>query len=59
MKDCFGDVRLRAGASLFVNLDLGDVIFKNCQVIVKKAVHKFGTKYSCDLTLLGGTPYVS
>ena len=59
VKDCFGDVRLRAGASLFVNLDLGDVIFKNCQVIVKKAVHKFGTKYSCDLTLLGGTPYVS
>lgn len=59
VKDCFGDVRLRAGASLFVNLDLGDVIFKNCQVIVKKAVHKFGTKYSCDLTMLGGTPYVS
>lgn len=58
VKDCIGDTRLRAGSSVFVNLNLGDVIYQNCQVIVTKAVHKFGPKYSCDLTLLGGAPYI-
>lgn len=58
VKDCFGDIRLRAGASIYANLNLGDVVFKSAQVIIKKAVHRFGTKYSCDLTLLGGSPYV-
>jgi hypothetical protein len=59
VKDCFGDIRLRAGASIYANLNLGDIVFKSAQVIIKKAVHRFGTKYSCDLTLLGGSPYVS
>lgn len=58
VKDCFGDIRLRAGASIYANLNLGDVVFKSAQVIIKKAVHRFGAKYSCDLTLLGGSPYV-
>lgn len=58
VKDCFGDIRLRAGASIYANLNLGDIVFKSAQVIIKKAVHRFGAKYSCDLTLLGGSPYV-
>ncbi len=58
VNDCLGDTRLRAGASVFVNLNLGDIIFQNVQPIITKAVHRFGKKYSCDLTLLGGEPYI-
>ena len=58
VKGCFGDTRLRAGAKLFVYLDLGDVIYKNVNPIITKAVHTFGEHYTCDLTLLGGEPYM-
>lgn len=58
VKGCFGDLRLRAGAKLFVNLDLGDVIYKNVNPIITKAVHNFDEQYTCDLTLLGGDPYI-
>ena len=55
---CFGDIRLRAGAKIFVYLDLGDVIYRNVNPVITKAVHTFGEHYTCDLTLLGGDPYM-
>lgn len=58
VKECMGDLRLRAGAKIFVTLDLGDVVYKNVTPIITKAVHTFGTVHSCDLTLLGGEPYI-
>jgi hypothetical protein len=58
VKGCFGDLRLRAGAKLCVNLDLGDVLYKNVNPIITKAVHSFNEQYTCDLTLLGGEPYI-
>lgn len=58
VKGCIGDLRLRAGAKLFVYLDLGDIIYKNVNPIITKAVHNFDEQYTCDLTLLGGEPYI-
>jgi hypothetical protein len=58
VKGCFGDIRLRAGAKLCANMDLGDVVYKNVNPIITKAVHSFDEQYTCDLTLLGGEPYI-
>jgi hypothetical protein len=50
----FGDVRIRAGCSLPVNLDLGDVLVKNF-MIVEKVTHTFKeSSHFMDLTLRGG-----
>ena len=53
VKDCLGDVRVRAGSMLIVCLDLGDVQLKNW-MIVEKVKHKFKNKeHLMDLNLIG------
>lgn len=53
VKDCLGDVRVRAGSMLIVYLDLGDVQLKNW-MIVEKVKHKFKNKeHWMDLNLIG------
>lgn len=53
IKNCLGDIRVRAGSMLIVCLNLGDVQLKNW-MIVEKARHKFDNKeHLMDLTLIG------
>lgn len=53
IKDCLGDVRVRAGSMVIVCLNLGDVKLKNW-MIVEKVKHKFKNKeHLMDLTLVG------
>lgn len=53
IKDCLGDIRVRAGSMLIVCLNLGDVKLKNW-MIVEKVKHKFKNKeHLMDLTLIG------
>lgn len=55
IKNAFGDVRLRAGASVYVTLDVGDIVYDNALFVITSAVHKFeSSSYTCDLTLAGG-----
>lgn len=50
----FGDVRARAGASLAVKLDLGDVSLQN-YMLIESARHCFSLdQHTMDLTLRGG-----
>jgi len=50
----FGDVRVRAGTSVAVKLNLGDVSLQN-YMLVEKAKHTFGNdSHFMDLTLRGG-----
>lgn len=50
----FGDVRVRAGTSVIVKLNLGDVSLQN-YMLVEKAKHTFSNNsHSMDLTLRGG-----
>ncbi len=50
----FGDVRVRAGCMVVVQLDLGDIIVNNL-FLVEKCVHTFGRdEHFMDLTLRGG-----
>jgi len=54
MKDVFGNVRAFAGASLAVNMYLGDITVANFMVI-EKAKHSFyESRYKMDLALIGG-----
>lgn len=53
MKNVFGDTRVRAGSSVVVNLDLGDIKLKNYMLVEKvKHVFKF-QEHFMDLTLRG------
>jgi hypothetical protein len=53
VKGTFGDYRCRAGASVIVDLDLGDIKVSNYMVI-EKATHTFKkNEYRMDLTLNG------
>lgn len=55
VKNVFGDPRIRAGVSVIVNLNLGDIIAQN-YMVVEKAKHTWkGNEYFMDLTLIGGT----
>lgn len=55
IKNAFGDVRVRAGTSLVVSLNLGDIITNNFMV-VEKVQHIFkDNEHLMDLTLIGGT----
>lgn len=50
----FGDVRVRAGSMIVVNMDLGDIKLKNF-MLVERATHKFDeSMHWMDLTLRGG-----
>lgn len=52
--DAFGDIRVRAGSLILVNLNLGDIAVKNF-MLVEKVVHKFKKSgHWMDLTLRGG-----
>jgi len=54
IKNAFGDVKVRAGSSIPVNLNLGDIIAKN-YLIVEKVIHTFSNdQHMMDLTLRGG-----
>ena len=53
VKNAFGDYHCRAGASVIVNLDLGDIVVSN-YMLIEKATHTFSAnKYQMDLTLDG------
>lgn len=55
IKNVLGDVRIRAGTAIVVNLNLGDIIAKN-HMMVEKAKHTFTdeAEHFMDLTLIGG-----
>ena len=53
-KGVFGDVRVRAGSSIWVQLNLGDIILSE-YMMVGSAKHKYSNDdYTMDLTLTGG-----
>lgn len=53
LNDCFGDISVRAGTSLYVDLDLGDQIAKH-KMLVEKATHTFkNDKHSMTLSVIG------
>lgn len=53
IKDAIGDIRVRGGSLVIVNLDLGDVKLQNF-MLVEKATHKFKNgEHFMDLTLKG------
>lgn len=52
IKDAFGDVRVRAGTRVIVNVDLGDYKLKSFMV-VESMKHKYKNgRYTMDLTLI-------
>ena len=54
ISNALGDVRVRAGCLLVIQLDLGDVKVKNF-MLVERCVHKFKeSEHFMDLTLRGG-----
>ena len=54
IKNAIGDIRVRGGSSVIVNLDLGDIKVQNFMV-VEKAKHTFKNgEHFMDLTLKGG-----
>lgn len=54
IKNAFGDVRVRGGSSIIINLNLGDVIVQN-YMIVEKVKHTFkNNEHFMNLTLRGG-----
>ena len=55
IKNAMGDLRVRAGTSLLVSLNLGDIVTNNFMV-VEKVQHVFkDSEHFMDLTLIGGT----
>ena len=57
--DAFGNYRCRAGASVIVNLDLGDTKISN-YMLIEKATHIFKKdEYRMDLTLGGTTEFTA
>ncbi len=56
-KNLFGDVRARAGARVWVNINLGDIVLDN-YMLINKAVHTFTNDiHTMDLELIGGGIY--
>lgn len=57
IKNVLGDVRVRGGSSVIVNMDLGDVKVQN-YMLVEKVKHTFkDNEHLMDLTLSGGGFY--
>lgn len=57
VKEAFGNSRCRAGASVIVQLDLGDIKVDN-YMLIEKATHTFKKdEYRMDLTLGGTTEF--
>ena len=58
VKGAFGDCQCRAGASVIVQLDLGDITVSS-YMLIEKATHTFKKdEYRMDLTLGGTTEFV-
>ena len=55
---CFGDVKLRAGASLYVTLNVGDVQYDKALFFITKATHTFDKQHTCDLELAGQENFI-
>lgn len=54
LNDCLGDIRVRAGTSVYVDLNLGDKTLDNQLLLVEKATHKFKEgHHSMDLSVIG------
>lgn len=54
IKNAFGDVRVRAGCTVMISLNLGDIIAKQW-LVVQKVLHHFKDEtHYMDLTLIGG-----
>lgn len=54
IKNALGDIRVRAGNSIIVNLNIGDIIVQN-YMLVEKCIHTFkDNEHTMDLTLRGG-----
>lgn len=54
IKDAWGDIRIRAGASPIISLKLGDITVKNF-MLCEKVTHRFSNNiHTMDLTLIGG-----
>jgi hypothetical protein len=59
VKRAFGDYQCRAGASVIVQLDLGDTTINN-YMLIEKAIHTFKKgEYRMDLTLGGTTDFTA
>ena len=59
IKNAIGDIRVRGGSSVIVQLDLGDLKVQNF-MIVEKVKHNFKNgEHFMDLTLIGGDGFVS
>lgn len=57
VKDAFGNYKCRAGASVIVNLNLGDIQVAN-YMLIENATHTFSkNNYRMDLTLGGTTEF--
>lgn len=55
INDALGDIRVRGGSMVVVNMDLGDMAINNNLMIVEKCTHKFShNEHLMDLTLRGG-----
>lgn len=55
INDAFGDLRVRAGSSIAVSLDIGDIVINNSYMVVEKVTHKFKESFhTMDLNLRGG-----
>jgi len=53
IKGAFGDVRVRAGTGIYVNLDIGDIVVNN-RMWVEKVKHTFEQNlHTMDMTLRG------
>lgn len=53
IKGAFGDLRVRAGCTIFVNLNLGDMALRS-KMLVEEVTHTFDKDYhSMDLTVVG------
>ncbi|WP_099469454.1 XkdQ/YqbQ family protein [Konateibacter massiliensis] len=54
IKDAWGDIRIRAGASPIISLKLGDITVNNF-MLCEKVTHRFSNNmHTMDLTLIGG-----
>jgi hypothetical protein len=57
LKNLFGDTRARAGSSVYVHMNLGDIILKN-YMLITKATHIYSKdSHFMDLELIGGGIY--
>ena len=53
MQGIFGDIRVRGGSSMVINLDVGDIIVQN-YMIVDKVKHKFEfQRHTMDIDFIG------